>query len=60
MIDITTLQTFDVPLEIKVLNHENKILKNENEGIKIIVSTIICLALGVGLYILVNQKNEEY
>lgn len=60
MIDITTIQTFQPLPELQKLNLENITLKKENEGIKIVVSTFLCLALGVGLYKLIKHQNEEY
>ena len=60
MIDITTIQTFQPLPELQKLNFENISLKKENEGIKIVVSTFLCLALGVGLYKLIKHQNEEY
>ena len=60
MIDITTIQTYAALPELQTLNRENIYLKKENEGIKIIVTTIICLSLGIGLYVIINKHNEEY
>lgn len=60
MIDITTIQTYAALPELQTLNRENIYLKEENEGIKIIVTTIICLSLGIGLYVIINKHNEEY
>lgn len=60
MIDITSIQTFEVPREFQILNSENIFLKKENEGIKILGKTVVFLTIGVGLFILIKKYNEEY
>lgn len=60
MIDITTIQTFQVLPQLQVLNTENIALKKRNEGIITLISTILCLSVGVGLFIIIKKHNEEY
>ena len=60
MIDITTIQTFQVLPKLQILNTENIALKKENNGTKMVLTAFVFLTLGVGLYKLIKHQNEEY
>lgn len=65
MIDITTIQAFDIPPEIEVLQNENAQLLQQNEKLSQDSKTIIVVALGfiiiggIIIFSLNNKKDEK-
>ena len=60
MVDITTIQTFEVLPELEVLNTKNLALSRENKLLKIALTATVILALGsFGFYLYKLRENEE-
>jgi hypothetical protein len=59
MIDLTTIQAFEILPALSELNANNIALKKNNEGYRFLLTTIAVIAIGTGIFIIIKKHQDD-
>lgn len=59
MIDLTTIQAYQILPALTELNANNLALKKNNEGYKFLLTTIAVIAIGTGIFIIIKKQQDD-
>lgn len=59
MIDLTTIQAFEILPALSELNSDNLVLKKNNEGYRLLLTTIGVIAIGTGIFMIIKKQQDD-
>ena len=59
MIDLSTIQAYEVLPELSQLNANNIALKKNNEGYRFLLTTLAVIAIGTGIFLIVKKHQDD-